>query len=112
MTEIHNNDITVTRGDSLLFTVRLRGQGLTEGAAALFTVKEKPSSEEAVIGKTFPVGGEGTVTIYLYPEETNLKAKTYYWDLRLIIPHGDEANEVRTPMEYAGFTVLEAIGDA
>ena len=110
MLNIQQNDIIVTRGDSLLLRITLQDADLPEGTEARFTVKRRPRDEEPAVEKTFALE-EDTVTLYLAPGDTNLPPGTYYWDLRLIIPHEGEEDEVRTPMEYAAFTVLEAIGD-
>lgn len=102
-------DIELTAGDSLLFFVTLEGRNLPEGATALFTVKRNPKDAEALIEKELPIQ-DGRVEINLSSSETDLAARTYYWDLRarFTSEHGEE---VETPMEYAAFTILQPVGD-
>lgn len=102
-------DIELTSGDSLFFTISLDGRVLPEGATALFTVKRNPKDEEALIEKTIPVV-DGKVAIQLFSHETELAARTYYWDLRVQFT-SEEGDEVETPMEYAAFTIIQPVGD-
>lgn len=105
-------DIELTQGDSLQFKVNFKGRELPEGTIALFTLKKKPNDEEAVLEKRVMINPEdGSAVFGISSEESNLVARSYYWDIRVLIPLGDGKFEVRTPMEYAAFTVLEAIGD-
>ena len=57
------------------------------------------------------VDADGTVLMGISSEESDIPARTYFWDLRVLIPLGDGTYEVRTPMEYAAFTILGVIGD-
>lgn len=102
-------DIELTAGDSLLFFVSLEGRELPEGADAVFTLKRNPKDEEALIEKTLAVT-DGRVEIKLESDETDLPARTYYWDLRIRFV-SDYGEEVETPMEYAAFTILQPVGD-
>ena len=104
-------DIELTQGDSLQFKVNLKGRELPSGSLALFTIKKKPNAEEAVLEKRVPIEDDGSAVFGISSEESNLTARIYYWDIRVLIPLGDGKFEVRTPMEYAAFTILEAIGD-
>lgn len=109
MVRFDGNDITVTRGDTLVFTIVMHGA--EAGSTVLFTVKKKPGDKAAVFTQEAAADGSGKATFCMQSGDTDLPARTYCWDARLIIPHEGEQPEVRTPMEYAGFTVLEAIGD-
>ena len=111
MHQFNGLDIELTKGDSLQFRVTVKGRELPEGTAALFTVKKKPRDEEAVIEKRLPVDADGVVLVGLSSADTDISPKTYYWDLRVLMPLGDGTYEVRTPMEYAAFTILEVIGN-
>ena len=102
-------DIELTSGDSLFFTISLDGRNLPEGATALFTVKRNPKDPDAVIEKEIPIQ-DGKVAVQLYSEETQLDARTYYWDLRVKFS-GEYGEEVETPMEYAAFTIIQPVGD-
>lgn len=102
-------DIEVTGGDSLLFTVQFRGRALPVGSVAVFTVKKRPRAKEAVIEKRYEVA-DNRVLVALEPADTALAPGTYWWDMRVLTPVGD-GMEVRTPMAYAVFEVLEAVGD-
>lgn len=104
-------DIELTGGDSLQFRVTISGRELPEGTEALFTVKKSPRSDDAVIEKRLAVEADGVVLVGLSSADTDIQPRTYYWDLRVMIPNGDGTYEVRTPMEYAAFTILEVIGD-
>lgn len=102
-------DIELTRGDSLFFKVNLDGRTLPEGSVAYFTVKETPKAEEPVIRKKIDII-DGVVDIRLSSEDTYLRSRTYYWDIRVLIPIDIGGYEVETPMEYAAFTIVDAIG--
>ena len=104
-------DIELTSGDSLQFRVTISGRELPAGTEALFTVKKSPRADDAVIEKRLTVDVDGVVLVGLSNEDTDIAPRTYYWDLRVMIPNGDGNFEVRTPMEYAAFTILEVIGD-
>ena len=102
-------NIELTRGDSLTFRITLTGRDLPEGSVGLFTVKAHPRDEQPLIQKRVDAGGE-LLSIVLTPQETNLTPRTYFWDVRVLIPLENGGWEVETPMEYASFTILEAIG--
>ena len=102
-------DIELTSGDSLYFNVSLEGRTLPEGAKALFSVKRNPKDEEALIEKELAVTG-GKVEIALLSSETDLPARTYYWDLRVMFT-SELGEEVETPMEYAAVTIIQPVGD-
>lgn len=104
-------DIELTSGDSLQFRVTISGRELPEGTEALFTVKKSPRADDAMIEKRMAVDADGVVLVGLSSSDTDIQPRTYYWDLRVLIPNGDGTFEVRTPMEYAAFTILEVIGD-
>ncbi len=110
MVRLNGLDIELTRGDSLLFSARVSGRELPEGTLLLFSVKKNPRQEEALIEKREAVEDAGAV-FSLSPRETDLPARTYFWDIRVLIPYGDGTYEVRTPMEYAAFQVTEVIGN-
>ena len=111
MFTIDGKNIELTRGDSFSFTMTFTGRTLPAETMARFTIKKKVKDEEAVIEKTVPVAGN-VAAVHLLPEDTaDLKTGTYFWDMRLMIPNG-AGHEVRTPMEYASFQLLEVIGDA
>lgn len=103
-------NIELTRGDSTQFKVNFAGRTLPEGTIALFTVKKSPRSEEAVIEKRLGIE-DSSVSVGLSSKDTDITPRTYYWDIRVLIPLGDGTYDVRTPMEYAAFTILEVIGD-
>lgn len=109
MVKFDGNDITVTQGDTLVFTLVI--DGAEEGNTVLFTVKARTKDTAALFRQEVSADANGKATFCMESSDTRLPAKTYVWDARLIIPHEGEENEVRTPMEYASFTVLEAVGD-
>jgi len=109
MVEINGYDIALTRGDSLYLRVDLGGRDLPEGAQAVFTVKKTIRSRSVVVQKRFDASEE-VLGIALTPDETNLAPGVYVWDVRLQIPLSGGGYEVYTPMKYAAFAVLEAVG--
>ena len=112
MRKFNGLDIELTKGDSLQFKVTFYGRTLPEGSIALFTIKKSPRAEDAEVEKRILIDAGGTVQVGLSSSETNLKPRTYFWDMRVLIPLGDGTYEVKTPMEYAAFTISEVIGDA
>lgn len=112
MFTIDGKNIELTRGDSFSFTMTFTGRTLPAGCSAIFTVKKKVKDDEAVIEKTVDVQ-DNKAAVFLYPEDTSgLSTGTYFWDMRVKIPLENGSHEVRTPMEYASFQLLEVIGDA
>ena len=109
MHKFNGYDIEITRGDSLQFRVSLMGRDLPEGSVGLFTVKASPRDEQALIEKRVDASGE-LLTITLNPRDTDLPPRTYFWDVRVLIPRSEGGFELETPMEYASFVVLDAIG--
>lgn len=103
-------NIELTRGDSTQFKVNFAGQKLPDGAMALFTVKKSPRSTEPVIEKRMGIE-DGSTYVLLSNEDTDIQPRTYYWDIRVLAPLGDGTYDVKTPMEYASFTILEVIGN-
>ena len=109
MHKFNGYDIEITRGDSLQFRVSLIGRDLPEGSVGLFTVKASPRDEQALIEKRVDASGE-LLTITLNPRDTDLPPRTYFWDVRVLIPRSEGGFELETPMEYASFIVLDAVG--
>lgn len=108
---IEDKDIYLTRGDSFCLALRFTGRTLPATAQALFTVKRRVRDEGPVLCKRAAVQ-DNVALIKLFPDDTAaLPAGPYVWDTRLLLP-GQEVKEVRTPMEYASFQLLEVIGDA
>lgn len=103
-------NIELTRGDSLQFKVTFSGRELPEGTKALFTVKKSPRSDTPTIEKEIEIA-DNVIYVGLASENTDVSPRTYYWDIRVLIPQGDGTYEVKTPMEYAAFTIMEVIGD-
>lgn len=103
------NDIELTRGDTLFFKIHLDNRELPEGTVAYFTVKTSPKATEAAITKKLDAS-DGVLDIRLFSEDTDLAPRTYYWDVRVLIPLETGGYEVETPMEYAAFTIVDAIG--
>ena len=109
MVEINGYDIELTRGDSLFLRVNLSGRDLPEGTDAVFTVKKSVRSDEVILRKRFDAADE-VVAIQLTSRETRLDPGVYVWDVRLQIPQEDGGFEVYTPMEYAAFVIVPAVG--
>lgn len=110
MVMINGMGIRVTRGDSVRFTIHLTGRELPDGTMKLFSVKKRAwQHEQPAIELYIPVLGND-VEVILPPDMTDIVAGEYVWDLR-VMEDSDEGTEVLTPMEYASFEVMEAIGD-
>ena len=110
MHRFNGYDIELTRGNTLFFKIDLTGRALPEGSVAYFTVKSNPKAEETVIYKKLDAS-DGVLDIKLYSEDTDLPVRTYYWDVCVLIPLEAGGYEVETPMEYASFTIVDAISD-
>ena len=111
MLNIDGHSIEVTRGDSVRLMVHLKGREFPEGTKAVFTVKDTVWEPcRPVIEKVMEVM-DGAVSVILEPGDTDIVAGHYVWDLRLKEPSENGMQEVLTPMEYAAFRVLEAIGE-
>ena len=104
-------DIELTRGDSVQFKVTVMGRELPEGSSAVFSVKKNPKDAACVLEKKLALAQDGVVLVGLSHEDTDIPAAMYWWDLRVLLPLGDGSFEVRTPMEYASFTIMEVIGN-
>ena len=111
MVRFDGYDIELTRGDTLLLRIDLSGRDLPAGSQAVFTVKERITSREALITQWCDASAE-TLTVSLPPQQTDLAPGVYVWDVRLRIPLEGGGYEVYTPMEYAAFAVLPAVGSA
>ncbi len=109
MVEINGHDIIITRGDSLFLRVDFGGRDLPAGSKAVFTLKKTIRSRSALVQKIFDASEE-MLAVFLTHEETDLPAGMYVWDVRLQIPLEDGSFEVYTPMTYAAFAVLDAVG--
>lgn len=109
MHRFNGYDIELTQGDSLFFKINLDGRTLPEGSVGYFTVKKTPKSDEIIIQKKLDAS-DGVLDIRLMSEDTDLPVRTYYWDVRVLIPLEDGGYEVETPMEYAAFTIMDAVG--
>jgi len=109
MVEINGYDIAITRGDSLFLRVELGGRDLPAGSQAVFTIKKTVRSRSCLVQKVFDASEE-MVGIKLTPRETDMLPGVYVWDVRLQIPLKEGGCEVYTPMTYAAFVVLDAVG--
>ena len=108
---IDRHGIKITRGDTARFVIALEGRDVAEGTKALFTVKAPPWEPcRPDIEKLIDVE-EGKVQVLLESEDTDITPGNYVWDVRLFEPEDEAHTNVVTPMEYAAFKVLEAIGD-
>lgn len=111
MHRFNGYNIELTRGDSLRFRISLTGRDLPEGSVGYFTLKRHPRDEEPVVLKKMDASNEELI-IQLHSADTNLPPRTYWWDVRILIPCPEGGYEVETPMEYASLTILEAVGEA
>lgn len=111
MVNISGYNITLTRGDSLHLRIDFHGRGLPEGSQAVFTLKRSVRSRSALLRKAFDASGE-TLGVVLTPEETDFPPGAYVWDVRLQMPLETGGYEVYTPMEYAVFMIIPAVGGA
>ena len=112
MIKFNGLDIELTRGDSAQFKVNFYGRELPEDVVVLFTVKKRPREEDEPVIEKRLAAYDNMVQIGLSSADTNLKPRTYYWDIRVMFPLGDGTYEVKTPADPAAFTILEVVGDA
>lgn len=112
MLKIDRHSIEMTRGDSGRVMMRITGRELPDGTQAVFTVKDTPWEPcSPVIEKVLDVE-KGMVSVVLEPEDTEgMHPGHYVWDLRLKEPREDGRHDVLTPLEYAAFKIVEAIGE-
>ena len=80
-----DGSITLPRGDTLLFSVRMKQDGeiahFPEGAVGVFGVSK---GKRTLLSKVFPVE-EGCMAVCLTNADTrSLKAGEYSWDLRIV----------------------------
>ena len=105
MFEIDGYGITLTRGDSFRFEVRLKGRVIANGSLAVFTVKERAADAAAVLEKVALVK-DRRAGFELLPEDTEgLRAKGYRWSLRII----DGDGNVYTPIADELLLITEVI---
>lgn len=109
MLKINGKGIRVTRGDSIRFVIRLTGREVADGTQTLFSVKKRAwRHEEPVLEVVTPVL-DSRVMVLLTPDMTEMDAGNYVWDLR-VLEDNEGGRDVLTPMAYATFEVVEAIG--
>ena len=109
MVRFQGNDAEVTRGETFVFVVNY-GTELPEGTVARFAVKRKLTDLKCVFEQDVEVPADGRAVFAMDTEETwKLKPMTYVYDVRLIIPHEGEADEVRNPMMPGALHVLPAV---
>lgn len=111
MYRFEGKDIELTRGDSVQFKVTVTGRELPEGSTAVFSVKKRVSDADCVIEKKIALASDGVALVGLSHEDTDIAPGMYWWDMRVLLPLGDGSFEVRTPMEYASFIIMEVIGN-
>lgn len=91
MFAIKDNDISLTRGDTLFLTVDLTdNEGdpyeSQEGDSIRFAMKKKISSTQLIMLKNIPID---TMTFEIEPEDTKeLSYGTYVYDIELTDSHG------------------------
>jgi len=107
---IEEKAIQITRGDSTRFSIVLENRDVKDGTAAIFAVKKKPWRHDAPVIRKEIETTDGKVHVMLTPDETDIPAGNYVWDVR-IREMDEEGLEVFTPMEYARFGVVEAMSD-
>lgn len=91
MFSVNDNDISLTRGDTLFLTVDLTDSDgdpyvPQEGDTLRFAMKKKISSTELIMLKNIPIS---TLTFEIEPEDTKeLKYGSYVYDIELTDAHG------------------------
>ena len=106
MFKIKGTEITLTKGDSFYCQISLKkdGQAYTpqEGDVISFCMKEHYWDEEAVIEKTVP---NGTMVLYLSPEDTEVPVNEYVYDLQMTFANGD----IDTFVNHAKFKIVPEV---
>lgn len=87
--------VTLPRGDTILFRIRLTGGSFPPGTVGVFGICTS-SGAIPVFSKVFSLEGD-TVTVYLTNAETRqLDAKKYRWDVRIVTdPEYNDDGSVR-----------------
>lgn len=110
MVEFQGNDIILTRGDTLAFTVQFDKE-LPEGTTARFAVKRKLTDVDCIFVQDVNVSEDGRALFAMDSLRTwHLKPMDYAYDVRVYIIHEGEEEEIRTPMEPGAIHVLPAVG--
>ena len=95
-----DNKLVLTRGDSAIFNVKIKGYELTPEDEVVFTLKQNITDEIPLIQKTAELG-----TFILYPEETkDLQCGNYIYDVEITTPEG----MVYTPIQSV-FTIMRGV---
>lgn len=108
MMNIDGQKISISRGDTGMFTITFTGDDAPEdNCTILVSLKKNRDSEEAIWKKRLTVNNY-MVTVALNADDTDQPFGQYWWDARILYRDGT----VYTPMSPASFKVLEVIGNA
>lgn len=105
MLRLSDKGFSVSRGDTGSICFRLTCDSMPEGTVAVFTAAKKPGLDAPIWQKQCEINGFETV-LALAAENTDLRAGTYFWDMRLVLPGG----RVITPFEPKQMEVLDVVG--
>lgn len=111
MFRIDRNNIEFTRGESVRFTIRLKGRELAEGTQAVFACKDTLWDPAApCIEKAVDIV-DGKAHVILTPYDTDITAGTYFWDLRVYETDITGETHVMTPMDAGTIIVKERVAE-
>ena len=98
-------DMRISQGDTAVIHIVLENEQTLENALAVVTLKRNVGDRICLWEKRIEVENN-QIELPLTKADTNLPARMYWWDIRLIM--GDA---VQTPFGTHRFEVVEAIGD-
>ena len=105
-------DITLPRGDTLLFTIRMNRE-FPDGTAAVFGIcgarRGLPTTN--VFTKTFPVNGSEIIVLLANRDTRGIAAGSYLWDVRIVTdPEYDDGGSVKCDDETDNVTSIYSGG--
>lgn len=104
MLEVRGLDIRISQGDTATILIGLQNEEPIEGEAVI-TLKRNVGDRMNVWEKRVHIV-DNEVPVYLESADTNLPARVYWWDVRLLLD-----GAVQTPWKPHRLEVMEAIGD-
>lgn len=88
-----NCNITLPKGDTMLFNVDIQGGEFPAGTVAVFGVK---NAKRTVLSKVFTIVDNRVVVRLTNADTRNLPTGRYNWDIRIVTdPEYDEEGNVR-----------------
>ena len=107
MFSLDGTKIEVSKGDWGIFTITFTGDDTpVDGTTVRVSLKKNPNNDDTIWEKDLLVS-DGTVTVVLRTEDTNISPGGYCWDVRILYNDG----YVCTPIEPSQFVVGKVVGN-